>query len=144
MKKELRKIPLVGKACEDVGHIFIDRSHPVAAKKSIALAEEKLSNGNCVVIFPEGTRSHDGNVGTFKRGAFSIAADINLPIVPITIDGAYKRMSRKSFFIMPGRIKLIIHKPIENTTILNEQEIRTLANKVREIVVSGFQQNKNS
>jgi len=141
MKKELRKIPLVGAACEAAGHIFIDRSNPIEAKKSIAIAEKKLIKGNCIVIFPEGTRSHDGKVGPFKRGAFSIATDINLPIVPITIIGAYERMSRRDFIVNPGKMKMIIHQPIESTSNLNEQEVRKLANEVREIVISGFSQN---
>lgn len=140
MKKELRKIPLVGNACEAAGHIFIDRSNPLAAKKSIEIAERKLTNGNCIVVFPEGTRSHDGNVGQFKRGAFSIANEIDLPIVPITIIGAYERMSRKDFIIKPGKIKMIIHTPIENTTNLSDQETRKLADEIREIVVTGFSQ----
>lgn len=141
MKKELRKIPLVGNACEAAGHIFIDRSNPIAAKKSIALAEEKLTKGNCIVVFPEGTRSHNGEVGQFKRGAFNIAADINLPIVPITIVGAFERMSRKDFIINPGKIKMKIHKPIENASNLTEQETRKLATKIREVVIHGLSQN---
>lgn len=138
MKKELRKIPLIGSACEAAGHIFIDRSNPMAAKKSIETAERKLSNGNGIVVFPEGTRSADGTVGKFKRGAFNIASDINLPIVPITIIGAYERLSRKAIFVNPGKIKMIIHKPIAKTSNLSEQEIRTLANEVRDIIISGF------
>jgi 1-acyl-sn-glycerol-3-phosphate acyltransferase len=141
MKKELRKIPLVGTACESAGHIFIDRSNAVEAKKSIQLAEQKLKNGNCVVVFPEGTRSRDGKIGMFKRGAFNIASDINLPIVPITIIGAFERMSRSDFIIKPGKIKMIIHKPIESSSNLSEQETRKLANDVREIVISGFSKN---
>ncbi|MBN1462599.1 MAG: 1-acyl-sn-glycerol-3-phosphate acyltransferase [Paludibacteraceae bacterium] len=140
MKKELRKIPFVGNACEAAGHIFIDRSSPIAAKKSIAEAEKKLINGNCIVVFPEGTRTHDGNVGSFKRGAFSIATDIKLPIVPMTIIGAYERMSRHTFIVTPGKIKLIIHTPIESNNDLSEQETHNLAKEVRNIVVSGFSQ----
>jgi 1-acyl-sn-glycerol-3-phosphate acyltransferase len=85
MKAELRKIPFVGKACEAAGHIFIIRSNPIAAKHSIDKAESQLKNGVSVVIFPEGTRTFDGKMGKFKRGAFRIATDLSLPIVPVTL-----------------------------------------------------------
>lgn len=113
MKAELRRIPLVGKACEVAGHIFIDRSHPMAAQHSLERAEAQLQNGVSVVIFPEGTRTCDGSLGTFKRGAFRIATDLNLPIVPVTIKGAYECLPRNTFNVLPGNIEVFIHKPIE-------------------------------
>ena len=67
MKKELRKIPLVGKACEMAGHIFIDRSNAVQAKKSIEKAEASLRHGASVVLFPEGRRTRTGELQPFKR-----------------------------------------------------------------------------
>jgi 1-acyl-sn-glycerol-3-phosphate acyltransferase len=138
MKKELRKIPFVGLACEKVGHIFVDRSNAIEAKKSIQAAEQKLQNGNCVVIFPEGTRTKDGKVGSFKRGAFNMASDLQLPIVPISIIGAYERMSRYDWQVTPGKLKMKIHEPIPCNTNLTEQETRALANRVREIIIDGM------
>ncbi len=113
MKIELRKIPLVGTACELAGHIFIDRSNPIAAQESIKKAEKKLKNGVSVVIFPEGTRTRDGKLGKFKHGAFRIATDLSLPIVPITIRGSFERISRSTLKITPGTIEMIIHQPID-------------------------------
>lgn len=113
MKAELRKIPLVGKACEAAGHIFINRTNPIAAKHSLEKAEEQLQNGVSVVIFPEGTRTYDGKMGTFKRGAFRIATDLSLPIVPVTLRGCYQTLPRNTFNVTPGLIEIIIHKPIE-------------------------------
>ncbi len=138
MKQELRKVPFVGKACESIGHIFVDRSSAMAAKNSIINAKKRLQNGSSVVIFPEGTRSKNGKVGVFKRGAFTLASDVHLPIVPITIVGAYDRMNRNAFFVTPGRMKMIIHPPIEASAAQNEQETRRLANMAREIIVSGL------
>lgn len=138
MKKELRKIPFVGLACEKVGHIFVDRSNAIEAKKSIQAAEKKLQNGNCVVVFPEGTRTKDGKVGSFKRGAFNMASDLHLPIVPISIIGAYECMSRYDWQVTPGKLKMKIHKPIPCNTNLTEQETRILANRVREIIIEGM------
>lgn len=113
MKAELRKIPLVGKACESAGHIFINRSNPIAAKHSLEKAEAQLTNGVSVVIFPEGTRTYDGKMNAFKRGAFRIATDLGLPIVPVTLRGCFERLPRNKFFVTPGRIEMIIHEPID-------------------------------
>ena len=112
MKAELRRIPFVGKACEAAGHIFLNRANPVATLHSIEKAERQLINGLSVVIFPEGTRTHTGNIGTFKKGAFYIAADLNLPILPVSISGAFERMPRSSFLIKPGTIRLCFHAAI--------------------------------
>jgi 1-acyl-sn-glycerol-3-phosphate acyltransferase len=113
MKAELRKIPLVGKACESAGHIFIDRSNPIAAKHCLEKAEAQLTNGVSVVIFPEGTRTYSGEMNKFKRGAFRIATDLSLPIVPVTLRGSFERMHRNTFNVAPGTIELIIHQPID-------------------------------
>ena len=137
MKNTLRKIPFVGLACEKAGHIFIDRSSPLKAQKSIKKAEEKLKNGASLVIFPEGSRTKDGNVGRFKRGAFKIAEDLHLPLVPITIDGAYKAMPIDSFYVCPCTITATIHQPIdcENLTDENMEEYIV---KTREAIISGL------
>jgi len=142
MKNSLRKIPLVGFACEKAGHIFIDRSSPLKAQKSIKNAEEKLKNGASVVIFPEGSRTKDGNVNKFKRGAFKIAEDLKLPIVPITIDGAYKAMPHNSFYIKPCKIVATIHQHIDCEQLTEENMEQYIA-KTRETIINGLHQNKN-
>lgn len=138
MKKELRKIPFVGFACEKLGHIFIDRKSPIEARKSIERAEHQMKKGYSVVIFPEGTRTKTGLVGPFKRGAFNIASDLGLPIVPITISGSYERFKKGSFNMRPGRMKMIIHKPIECSKGMDERTTRQLSVQVRDIVISGL------
>jgi 1-acyl-sn-glycerol-3-phosphate acyltransferase len=112
IKAELRQIPLVGKACEAAGHIFINRSNPIAAKRSLEKAEAQLQNGVSVVVFPEGTRTYTGEMGKFKRGAFRIATDLSLPIVPVTMRGSFERMHRNSFIVNPGTIEMHVHQPI--------------------------------
>lgn len=113
MKAELRKIPFVGKACASAGHIFIDRSNPIAAKHSLEKAEKQLQNGVSVVIFPEGTRTKTGAMGKFKKGAFRIATDLELPIIPATIKGSFESITRNTFQVYPGKIELVIHPAIE-------------------------------
>lgn len=112
MKKELEKVFMVGPACKRSGHIFVDDSNIHAIKQTIADAESTLKDGMSLVIFPEGSRSWDGKMIPFKRGAFMLASEFKLPVVPITIDGSFRRMPRFTYNITPGTITLTIHKPI--------------------------------
>lgn len=136
MKQELRKFPLVGDACVAVGHIFIDRSNSIKSHKSIMQAEKVLSeNNSSIVMFPEGTRTRTGEMGRFKRGAFAMARDLNLPIVPITINGSYEAKPKGSFWVKGTKIELVFHEPIE-TTDLNDENMGDMMNKVKEIIAS--------
>ena len=112
MKKSLEKIFLVGAACRNAHHIFVDDSKIAAIKETIAKAEDTLKDGMSLVIFPEGSRSWDGKMVTFKRGAFMLAAEFNRPVVPVTLDGSFDRLARFAKQVKPGIITLTIHKPI--------------------------------
>lgn len=112
MKKELEKLPLVGFACKKAGHVFVDDSSIAGIKETIAEAEHTLKDGMSLVIFPEGSRSWDGSMIPFKRGAFMLAAEFRLPVVPITIDGSFKAMPRTTYNVTPTTITLTIHEPI--------------------------------
>lgn len=112
MKKELESIFMVGRACRNAGHIMVDDSSMHAIKDTISKAEKTLQGGMSLVIFPEGSRSWNGKMIPFKRGAFMLAAEFKLPVVPITIDGSFRRMPRYTYNITPGTINLHIHKPI--------------------------------
>lgn len=139
MKKELAKVPGVGFGSKSVGHIFIDRSNQRAALKSLEEAKKKLVNGTSVVIFPEGTRSRSGELIPFKRGAFKLATDLNLPILPVTIDGTRKVMPHPSIInILPGKVNMTIHKPIEING-LTEKDVTELMRKTKDIIASGFE-----
>lgn len=112
MKKSLERIPLVGYSCRISGQIYVDNSSASATKTTMETAEKQLSNGMSVVVFPEGSRTPDGKIHRFKRGAYILATEFNLPVVPITIDGAYDVMPRRARLPRPGHIKLTIHEPI--------------------------------
>jgi 1-acyl-sn-glycerol-3-phosphate acyltransferase len=113
MKKGLEKIPLVGYACRMAGFVFVDNSSARNAQKSISEAEHNLQPGHSFIIFPEGSRTSDGRIQRFKRGAYQIAVDLQLPIIPITINGSYKVMRLNSLNIHPHRIEMIIHPPVK-------------------------------
>ena len=112
MKKSLRKIPFVGKACEMAGFIFVDKSSPRKIYETIKNAERVLQGGTSMVVFPEGARSFTGHMREFKKGAFQMADQLQLPVVPMTIDGSFDIMPRTSRLLHWHRMKLIIHKPI--------------------------------
>jgi 1-acyl-sn-glycerol-3-phosphate acyltransferase len=112
MKKELRAVPVLGLACEMMGHIIIDRSDTEAALASIASAKQRISNGMSVVFFPEGTRSRDGTLGKFKKGAFRLAQDLDIPVLPITINGTNKILPSDTLHWRPGKATMQIHEPI--------------------------------
>jgi 1-acyl-sn-glycerol-3-phosphate acyltransferase len=144
MKKSLREIPLVGKACEKAGFIFVDNSSPVAAAKTIREAEQRLTNGASVAIFPEGSRTKTGELGKFKKGAYQMAIDMQLPVVPVTINGSYRVMSRNTFFFTPHRMEIVIHEPISTAGLVtgNLREaavhIRDLSEQSREAIASAL------
>ena len=112
MKKSLRNIPLVGYSCYRAGHIFVDHSSPAAVRRTMETAERSLRGGSSLVVFPEGARSKDGHMRPFKKGAYQLALEFRLPLVPVSIDGAYDVMPRGSYLPRWGHITLTIHRPI--------------------------------
>jgi 1-acyl-sn-glycerol-3-phosphate acyltransferase len=132
MKQSLRKIPFVGLACEAAGYIFVDTSSPQAAAKAVRIAKEKIKDGSSIVIFPEGSRTRTGKMGAFKKGAFQMALDLKLPVVPITINGSYDVMRIGACLINPGKMEMVIHDPIY-TDDIRVENIRELAVYTREL-----------
>lgn len=112
MKKSLRKVFAIGPACATAGQVFVDDSSINGIRETIVDAEKVLRHGMSLVIFPEGSRSWDGKMIPFKRGAFMLAAEFKLPVVPVTIDGSFKAMPRDTYNMTPTTIRVIIHKPI--------------------------------
>ena len=137
MKQELRKVMGIGVACERLGHIFIDRSNHAAAIATLEAARTKIVNGTSVIFFPEGTRSTDGQLLRFKRGAFRMAVDLGLPILPLTVTGTRDVLPANTSDLMPGSARLIIHEPIsiEGVTVKDCQE---LSDRVREVIASSL------
>jgi 1-acyl-sn-glycerol-3-phosphate acyltransferase len=140
MKKELARIPGLGFGSKKVGHIFLDRSNSRVALESLNEAKRKLVNGTSVVIFPEGTRSISGEIGHFKRGAFKLAIDLGLPILPVTISGTKNIWPADTMDIKPGRSSLQIHEPIDINRY-SEDSIKDLMEHARMIIEEGL---KNS
>lgn len=114
MKHQLRKIPLVGFACEMSHQIFVDKRGPSKVKETYGKARHTLKDGMSVVVFPEGSRTFTGHMGKFKRGAFMLADELQLPVVPLTINGSFDVLPRtdKWYWVKRRPLTLTIHKPI--------------------------------
>lgn len=136
MKKSLERIPLVGYSCRVSGHIYVDTHSPQAIKETMETAEKQLAGGMSVVVFPEGSRTPDGRLHRFKRGAYILAEEFGLPVVPVTIDGAYKVMPRSAILPHWGTIILTIHKPIE--AVEGAHDEKTLICRSREAIESAL------
>ena len=133
MKESLRKIPFVGWACKAAGQIFVDNSSVSSTRRTMQEAEKQLRGGMSLTVFPEGARTWDGNMRRFKKGAYMLAVEFNLPVVPVTIDGAFDVLPRFKFLPRPGHIKITIHRPIQpsgdghDLTALMEQSREAIA-----------------
>lgn len=137
MKQELRKVPGIGVACERLGHIFIDRSNHAAAIATLEDAKTKIVDGTSVIFFPEGTRSRDGKLKRFKRGAFRMALDLGLPILPLTVTGTRDVLPAGTSDLLPGSASLIIHEPVPVSDLVPSDCLR-LSDQVREIIASSL------
>ena len=134
MKAELRKVPFVGTGCKAAGHIFIDRRSTKAAMESLKEVEKQLVNGVCTVIFPEGTRSLNGEVGRFKRGAFQRAWDLGLAIIPLSLDGCYEVLPKGEPFVYRAPVHMHIGEPIDLKQFSDPNEA---IEAVRNAVIAG-------
>ena len=137
MKAELRKVPGIGIGCEKAGHIFIDRNNPKQAAETINSSLARLGDGIGILFFPEGTRSPDGRLLPFKKGAFHTAIGQQIPILPVTVTGTREILPARSLNPFPGPATLHIHPAIE-TTGLSLDEMENLRTKTREAIAAAL------
>jgi 1-acyl-sn-glycerol-3-phosphate acyltransferase len=114
-KKQLAAIPILGWGMWAGRFIFIDRHNAASARRSIERAKERIQGGESVLIFPEGTRTRDGNMLPFKKGGFHLAIDAGVPIVPVALTGTRELMPRGSWLVRPGQVTVTVGEPIETT-----------------------------
>jgi 1-acyl-sn-glycerol-3-phosphate acyltransferase len=117
MKKEVRRIPIIGVGTALMGHIFLDRTNREAAIRELQAVRENLQPGTSILFFPEGTRSRNGTLQAFKMGAFHMAKDLDLPVLPITIRGADRILTPDGMDLFPGTARMIIHPPIPREAV---------------------------
>ncbi len=139
-KKELSYVPFWGWALRWGHHIMVDRGKGTEAMKSLDRAANDVRSGGQVLLFAEGTRTRDGKLLPFKRGAFSLAAKSGVPLVPITINGSFKILPKGSFDIRPARIEILVSEPIETKNITTREQEIQLMNTVKEIITTNYKE----
>ncbi len=137
-KKELEKVPFFGWMLNLSYFIAIDRSDSRKAMESVFEALRLLKEGVGVIIYPEGTRSPDGSVQEFKRGAFLIAAKSGLPVVPVTIVGSNEIMPKDTLFFKSSDVIVVFHKPVIFPKGMSKQEETEMMEDIRQTIISGF------
>lgn len=134
-KQELDKAPLFRIFFKQM-NILVDRKSNIGSHKAFLRAGTGIDNGHSVFIFPEGTTSNDGRLRGFKNGAFRLAIEKQVPIVPITFLNNWKLLQMGGFFKAygkPGICKIVVHEPI-STIGMNENDLISLRTKVYDII----------
>lgn len=136
-KASLKKVPMFGIASVKMEHIFIDRSDPQAAVQTLNIAKKKIVNGTSVMFFPEGTRSGTGRLKDFKKGAFKMALDLKVPILPITLRGTGRIQPPGTIDLVPGKAEIIIHPQID-TSGYSDDTLPDLIHQTRNVIGSAL------
>jgi 1-acyl-sn-glycerol-3-phosphate acyltransferase len=137
-KRELLWVPLFGWAMWAAKHIPVDRGDLSDAVLSFKRAQKRIESGISLVVFPEGTRSGDGNLLPFKRGGFLLAAKTQAPIVPVTIRGSGKILPKGNWRIRRGVITVVVGDPIAVASY-RPGRLRPLVEQVRAIIAKNLE-----
>ncbi len=108
-KAELERMPALGAAIRHSACVFVDKRDPRTAVRSVQEAADRIRGGNSVLIFPEGERSYSGGLLPFQRGAFFLAAEAGVPLVPVSLLGVYRLLDERRFLFRPGTVRVVLH-----------------------------------
>ena len=134
-KASLGAFPVLGWHLRYTGHLLVDRARPGAA--TLRQVGQLMRRGHSLVVFPEGTRSVDGQVGRFKRGLFLLAVEAGLPIVPVAVIGSRHVMRKGRLMTCPGEVELVVHDPI-STSELSRADVTGLVEKSKAVIASSL------
>lgn len=134
-KSQVEKVPLLGTGAKTIGMIAVDRSNRDRAVESVRRATESLKRGHSFGVFAEGTRTRTGELLPFKKGAFHMAIGAGVPVVPVTIDGAFEAMPPGSVRIRSVPIRIVIHEPIP-TAGMTEEDVDRLLDATHQVIAS--------
>lgn len=140
-KASLFRIPFMGWYMARVGYIPVEREHPKKARLSLEQAARRVASGLSVVIFPEGTRSNEGELARFKRGGVNLAHAAGVPVVPVAIVNSGTLLPRGSWHADPGVITVRIGEPLDPGEY---SEPRALADDVHAAVLSMLEQRREA
>jgi 1-acyl-sn-glycerol-3-phosphate acyltransferase len=135
VKKELFKVPILGRAMRMGSLVPVDRGNRDAGIEAVRAAKSVVDQGLNMTIYVEGKRSFDGKLLPFKKGPFYLAVECGVPVVPMTIVGTHYAMPKARFAIKPGLVKVIFHPPIDPKDFGSRD---CLMEKVRAAIESGL------
>ncbi len=137
-KKELFRVPLWGRAMERAGFIALDRDSRERSHQSLLASAAELSHGTSIWIAPEGTRSHDGALGEFRKGGFHLALQSRARILPLTLIGTRAVLPAKGAHITDGcHVRVVVHAPIDAAAYGEERRDELVA-RVRDTIASAL------
>jgi 1-acyl-sn-glycerol-3-phosphate acyltransferase len=131
-KESLGNFPFLGWHLRRTGHLLVNRRNPDPAA-IFEWAGRLMSRGLSLIVFPEGTRSRDGQVARFKGGSFYLALEAGLPVVPISLVGTRHVMRKGRLAVYPGHVRLVIHDPIDSAG-LSRADAKKFGERVRQII----------
>ncbi|MGB5035184.1 MAG: lysophospholipid acyltransferase family protein [Blastocatellia bacterium] len=134
-KSQVEKVPLLATGAKTIGMIAVDRSNRDQAVESVRRATESLKRGQSFGVFAEGTRTRTGELLPLKKGAFHMAVGAGVPIVPVTIDGAFEAMPPGTVRLRSVPIRIVIHHPIP-TISMTEADVDSLLEQTRAIMAA--------
>lgn len=142
-KKELFRYPVFGQGMRVIGVIPVDRSNTQSAIESARQATGNLRGGKSYVVYPEGTRSPDGRLLPFKKGAFVMAVEAGVPIVPVTISGSAAVMPKRQLKVYPSTVRLTVHQPI-STQGRTKESVGDLMAQARAAILSSLNEEEGA
>lgn len=141
-KEELLNRPILGWDIRTQGHIAINRAEGVKAMRQLKEIAKDIKKGKSILLFPEGTRSMTTEVGEFKRGAFQLAVDANVPVIACTVSGTGNCLPKNSFKLRAGKLCIQFHTPIDVSKLTGTDKEKTLflAKHTRNLIIEGQHQ----
>ena len=136
-KQELRHNPIFGPLFGAAGVVFVDRSNTAKAVEALAPAVEALRHGRSLIIAPEGTRSTTPTLGRFKKGAFRLAMQAHVPIVPVVFRNVLDALPKGAFIVRPAVIESVVLPPVDTsswTLDTLDEEIRKFRDRYIEVL----------
>ena len=133
-KKELLKVPILGYGMGFVNILAIDRSNRARAIETMRAATDRLRAGISFGIFAEGTRARPGQLLPFKKGAFYVARDAGVPVVPVAFKHTDELMGKGTGVARPGTIEMVVLPPVGTADVKTDDDVRRLAEHVNQLV----------
>lgn len=133
-KKELLKVPILGYGMGFVNVMAIDRTNRERALETTEAATQRIRSGISFGVFAEGTRARPGQLLPFKKGAFYMATQAGVPIVPVAIKNSDVLMGKGTGFAKPGTLEMVLFPPIATNGLSTDEDVQALVTKVHSII----------